>query len=96
MYHATDDPSHKSTAKAAARERMARRAALEFHDGMCGELLFCCKYVLNLHDLVNLGVGIPTEAADHIPPGVKVHLQSENGILGMVSGVKCFQQKSRT
>jgi 3-oxoacid CoA-transferase len=46
---------------------IAKRAAKEFQDGMC----------------VNLGVGIPTLAANFIGPSVKVHIQSENGILGM-------------
>ncbi|CCW60896.1 unnamed protein product, partial [Phytomonas sp. EM1] len=50
-----------------ARQLIARRAALEFEDGM--------------H--VNLGIGIPTEAANYIPPGVSVSLQSENGLIGM-------------
>jgi 3-oxoacid CoA-transferase len=49
------------------RARIARRAAKELKQGY----------------YVNLGVGIPTEAASYVPEGVKVWLQSENGILGM-------------
>lgn len=49
------------------RNRIARRAAKELKHGY----------------YVNLGVGIPTEAASFVPDGVKVWLQSENGILGM-------------
>ncbi|KAI0007660.1 succinyl-CoA:3-ketoacid-coenzyme A transferase subunit B [Xylariaceae sp. FL0662B] len=50
-----------------ARNRIARRAARELHDGY----------------YVNLGVGIPTLAASYLPADSKVWLQSENGILGM-------------
>jgi 3-oxoacid CoA-transferase subunit B len=50
-----------------ARERIARRAALELRDGF----------------YVNLGIGIPTLVANYVPAGIDVVLQAENGMLGV-------------
>lgn len=64
-------PSSTETEKvspaALLRERIVRRVACEFKDGMN----------------VNLGIGIPVLSSNYIPKDIIVHLQSENGILGL-------------
>jgi 3-oxoacid CoA-transferase len=62
-----DDTSEPMTDALKRRNRIAKRAAKELKPGF----------------YVNLGVGMPTLAPSFLPPGEKVWIQSENGILGM-------------
>jgi len=63
----TSEASKDKSPAAARRDRIAKRAAKELHEGF----------------YVNLGVGMPTLAPSFLPEDRKVWIQSENGILGM-------------
>lgn len=65
--------------EAILRERIARRIALEFHEG----------------DVVNLGIGIPTRVSDYIQRGTEIIFQAENGAIRVgpppaVPDLKCI------
>lgn len=72
-YTFAQDPAEAATAAlgtgqtASKRERIVRRAAKEFKNGM----------------YANLGIGMPMLAPSYVDPSVEVQLQSENGILGL-------------
>ena len=55
-----------------AKQIIANRVAQDLKDG----------------DVVNLGIGLPTQVANYVPEGIEIALQSENGIIGMAGAAK--------
>uniref|UniRef100_A0A914RLC6 Succinyl-CoA:3-ketoacid-coenzyme A transferase n=1 Tax=Parascaris equorum TaxID=6256 RepID=A0A914RLC6_PAREQ len=66
-YRKQKETMESSTPAAKTRDIIARRGALEFKNGM----------------YVNLGIGIPTLCPNFLPGDITVHLQSENGLIGV-------------
>jgi acetate CoA/acetoacetate CoA-transferase beta subunit len=55
------------TERQAPKDIIARRVAQEINSGM----------------LVNLGIGLPSQVANFLPPGIEVFFQAENGVIGL-------------
>jgi 3-oxoacid CoA-transferase len=66
------------------RDKIVKRVAMEFKDGMYCNLGIGIHGFSQQEETFFFFIGIPTLASNFIPKGVHIELQSENGLLGMV------------
>jgi len=95
----SDKNDAPKNAAAIVREKIARRAALEFQASIFHVFYSKTGYIDSTASssqngmYCNLGIGIPTLASNYIPSGIHIELQSENGLLGMVANLNVLSHQ---